>query len=623
MFVRIRQDRFKDKVFNYAYLVKNEWNPFRKKHLQKIIASLGRVENLPIDGTIEKMIIALDNFASKMGFTSLSNGIVLQNITDEKLLSCTYDWGLMILTSQILENLSLDKIIEGSYVKAKRKKISRDKYLTAVTAILARRLYPRNDASERSTHNWYTNSVYLPDKITLSDEDFYRSLDILLEGKDEIEKEYYEKNRNLFNGKLDLVLFDTTSVYYWGNEGASSEKDLLQYGFSKDGKGNLKQLIVGVLMTTDGVPIAHEVFAGNTADVTSFSRIVTILKEKYQIDKVILIADRGMVSENNIVHLEQSNLSYIVGIRMRQLPQSFKRKLLIPVEEDGERGGRETDWMDKAADNLYVSEFPVSRFTEEEITELFIKKIKTGKTATFNEEVIREQVKRRRFFVCLNPLVKQSQKKKREFFTKIIERKIKTTPTKEWIIKNGYKKYLKFDQGLSPSLDYDRLRDEEVYDGKWIVMTNEKGISSYSAGTYYKTLQTIERGFRDLKSLITVQPIFHYKEARIRAHVFTCFLSLVIKWYICRIINQYSQEEGRRFIEEMTDLKAVAVDPSIPLYVRTALNPQTQEKMKKLKMKIPGRIILDGRQKSITPNPKGGRPRKIDPRQFKLPIPDR
>ena len=619
MFVRVREQKIKDKVFSYAYLVKNEWNPFRKKHIQKIVASLGNVRDLPVDGTIEKMIIALDNFANKMGFTSLSNGIVLQDVSDEKLLARTYDWGSMILTQQILKNLSLDKIIEGSHAKAKTKEIAKEKFMMAVTAILAGRFYHRNDASERSTHLWYTDKVYLPDKITLTDEDFYRSLDVLIESKDEIERRYYEQNLNLFNGKLDLVLFDTTSVYYWGAEGPSEEKDLLQYGFSKDGKGNLKQLIVGVLMTTEGVPIAHEVFPGNTADVNSFSRIVTILKEKYQIDKVILIADRGMVSEDNLVHLEQSNLSYIVGIRMRLLPQSLKRKLLVPLDEEEER--YEMEFMDKAADNLFVKEFPVSKFTDNEINDLFLEKIKRGKSATFDEATLREQIKKRRFFVCLNPFLKQKHKKDREFFTRIIERKIRNTPTKEWIIKNGYKKYLKFEKGLSPSLDYDRLRDEEIYDCKWIVMTNEKGISSYTAGTYYKTLQTIERGFRDLKSLITVQPIFHYKEGRIKAHVFTCFLSLILKWYICRQINQYSQIEGRRFIGRMIDLKAVAVDSSIPLYVRTALSPQTQEEMKKLKMKIPGRIILDGRQKTITPNPKGGRPRKIDPNQFKLPIP--
>lgn len=608
MFVRIRKQPGKNGLIPYAYVVNNEWNTIKKKHEQKIIASLGRVNDLPKDGTIEKLVSALDRFAKKMGWAILSEGVILSDLTDENILSQAYDWGPIILTNHILKRLSLDKIISGSASKALKKKISPEKYLAAVTAIIAYRLYPRNDASERSTHNWYTNNVYLPGKIALTDEDFYRSLDVLIDKKDEIEKKYYEQNLNLFNGKLDLVLFDTTSVYYWGSRGPSGEKDLLQYGFSKDGKGNLKQLIVGVLMTTDGVPIAHEVFPGNTADVNSFSRIVPVLKEKYQIDKVILIADRGMVSEQNLVHLEQSGLSYIAGIRMRLLPQSLKKKLLVPLDEEEER--YEMEFMDKTAENLYVQEFPVSRFSDSEISDLFLEKIKKGKTATFDDKAILEAVKKRRFFVCLNPLVKQKHKKDREFFTRVIERKIKTTPTKDWIVKNGYRKYLEFKKGLEPSIDYERLHDEEIYDGKWIIMTNEKGISSYTAGSYYKSLQTIERGFRDLKSLITVQPIFHYKEERMRAHIFTCFLSLVIKWYICRQINQYSQEEGYRFIEDMVNLKAIAVEENTGLYVRTAISKDIQEIMGKLGMKIPGKIISDGRIKLAPVSHSPGRPRK-------------
>jgi transposase len=608
MFVRIRKQPGKNGLIPYAYVVNNEWNTLKKKHEQKIIASLGRVNDLPKDGTIEKLVSALDRFCKKMGWATLANGVILSDLTDETILSKTYDWGSIILVRHILKNLSLDKIISGSGSFALKKKISKEKYLSAVTTILAHRLTPGNDASERSTHTWYTNNCYLPDKITLSDEDFYRSLDVLIAGKDEIEKAYYEKNRDLFNGKLDLVLFDTTSVYYFGAEGPGGEGDLLQYGFSKDGKGNLKQLVVGVLMTTDGVPIAHEVFPGNTADVNSFSRIVTILKEKYSIEKVILIADRGMVSEDNLVHLEQSGLSYIVGIRMRLLPQSLKRKLLIPLDEEEER--YELEFMDKSSDNLYTKEFPVSKFSDSEISDLFIEKIKKRKSATFNETTIREQIKKRRFFVCLNPFVKTKHKKDREFFTRVIERKIAKTPVKDWIIKNGYKKYLKFEQGLSPTLDYDRLRDEEIYDGKWIIMTNEDKISSFMAGSYYKSLQMIERGFRDLKSLITVQPIFHYKEERIKAHIFTCFLTLIIKWYICRMINQYSQEEGYRFIEEMVSLKAVAVEENTCLYVRTAISRETQEMMGKLRMKVPGKIISDGRVKLAPVSHSPGRPRK-------------
>ena len=611
MFVRTRIRKLKNGSSSYAYLVDNQWNSIRKKHEQKIIACLGPTVRLPNDGTIEKIIVALDNFARKEGFSALSGGTVIPEIREGRNLTSSFDWGSLILTIQALKNLSLDKIIQGSLSYAFKKEISREKFIAAVTALLSHRLVPQTDVSERGTHTWYEKRVFLPQKQPLYLTDFYRTLDVLIENKDKIEKEYYGKNRNLFNGKLDLVLFDTTSIYYWGAEGPSGEDDLLQYGFSKDGKGNLKQLIVGVLMTTDGVPIAHEVFPGNTADVNSFSRIVTILKEKYQIDKVILIADRGMVSEENIVHLEQSGLSYIVGIRMRLLPQSLKKKLLVPLDEEEERF--ELEYLDKTADNLYVKEFPVSKFSEEEISELFIKKIKQGKSATFDEAAIREQVKKRRFFVCLNPLVRAGTKKKREFFTKIIERKIRTTPTKEWIVKNGYKKYLKFDQGLSPTIDYDRLRDEEIYDGKWIIMTNEKNISSYTAGTYYKSLQTIERGFRDLKSLITVQPIYHYKEERIRAHIFTCFLSLIVKWYICRVINEYTQGEGRRFIEAMNDLKAIDADRELNIFVRTDIAKETQANMKKLGMKIPGKVIFSPLKQSVPITHRGGRLRKNQP----------
>lgn len=608
MFVRIRKQPGKNGLIPYAYVVNNEWNTVKKKHEQKIIASLGRVDNLPKDGTIEKLVSALDRFCQKMGWATLGSGVILSDLSDEQILSRTHDWGPLVLTTHVLKNLSLDKIIQGSHAKVKRKKISREKFMAAVIAILSRRFYPRSDTSERETHRWYSQSVYLPGKIALTDEDFYRTLDILLEGKDAIEKQYYEQNLNLFHGRLDLVLFDTTSIYYWGAQGAGKEDDLLQYGFSKDGKGNLKQVIVGVLMTSDGVPIAHEVFKGNNPDVFSFRNIISIIKQKYNVGKIILISDRGMVSEDNLIHLEQSELSYVVGIRMRQLSQTLKKKLLEPLDDDYAK--HETLYMDKIADNLFVSEFPVSKLTDDEITDLFVEKIKKGKTATFAEATIKEQIRKRRFFVCLNPFVREASKKKREFFMRIIERKISKTPVKDWIVKNGYRKYLKFEKGLTPTLDDERLRDEEIYDGKWILMTNEKDISSFAAGEYYKTLQNIERGFRDLKSLITVQPIFHWTERRIKAHIFTCFLSLVIKWYICRMINQYSQEKGRRFIEEMIGLKAVAVEENTGLYVRTAISHEAQEIMGKLGMKIPGKIISDGRIKLASVSHRPGRPRR-------------
>src|SRR3989344_5178441 len=113
MFVRIRKQPGKKGLIPYAYVVNNEWNSLKKKHEQKIIASLGRVNDLPERGTIEKLVSALDRFAKKMGWATLSEGIILSNLTDEKTLSQAKDWGSIILTRQILKNLSLDKIISG------------------------------------------------------------------------------------------------------------------------------------------------------------------------------------------------------------------------------------------------------------------------------------------------------------------------------------------------------------------------------------------------------------------------------------------------------------------------------------------------------------------------------
>ena len=614
MFVRVRERQLKNRKSKYAYLVDNRWNTIRKKHEQTIVACLGDVETLPVDGTIEKIISALDTFAAKQGFASLSRGVVLSDITDERVLSAASDYGTLLVAKHVLSQTAIAGVVER-LSRRYTANVSLPSLLSATTAMVAHRFTNRSDASERSTHAWYTDEVFVSGKTPLSSMDFYRSLDFLIDHKDAIEQAYFEGNRDLFSQSLDLVLFDTTSVYYWGgSERPAQETDLLQYGFSKDGKGNLKQLIVGVLMTSSGVPIAHEVFSGNTADVKSFAMIIKTVKEKYKLEKVVLVADRGMVSEENLLILEEMSLGYIVGVRMRSLPHDFQTTLMEGLDPKD---------MEQVNDHLFTRQYHAANFSPQNIKEWFLDRILKGKRKnplpTMDIPTIEGHVKNRRFFVFLNPLVEKATKGKRAFFKAIIEKKIRTTPTKEWIIKNGYKKYVRFPDGINPTLDEEKLEGEELFDGKWVLVTNVKDVSPTEAGRYYQTLQKIERGFRDLKSLITIQPVFHYTEKRIRAHIFVCFLALVIKWHIFRTINPYSQEDGRRFLEDMNHLKAIAVDPTIPLYIRTELTPDVQETMKKLSLKIPGKIIVDGRVKpnAITHRP-SGRPRKDRKAQWQL-----
>lgn len=589
----------------YLSLVESRWNPGKHKHYQVKIAGLGKQDDPEAVVRAQRIASSLTAFCRKSGIPGLSDDTVTVRLSDEAFCSAARDFGIREVASHGLRRLgflhSLE-ILHGKYTA----NLSLSSLSAATEAMIAHRLTNRSDASERSTHAWYTDEVFTPGKLPLTPMDFYRSLDFLIEHKETIEQEYFDGNRDLFAQSLDLVLFDTTSVYYWGKQDIPAEAtDLLQYGFSKDGKGNLKQLIVGVLMTSSGVPIAHEVFPGNTADVAGFARIISAVREKYQLRKVVLVADRGMVSEANLLTLEEMGLGYVVGVRMRALPYDLQATLLADCDPAT---------MDSVNDHLYTRGSPVSNFSQDQIKAWFLDPILKGKRKhplpTMDPKTIEAHVRNRRFFVFLNPVVAAATKGKRAFFREVIKRKISTTPTKEWLIKNGFKKYLKFAEGLHPQMDEERLEAEELFDGKWVLVTNEQEISPVEAGKYYHTLQTIERGFKDLKSLITVQPIFHFTEKRIKAHIFVCFLALILKWYICKTINPFSMEDGRRFLVEMERMKAIEVDQQTSVYVRTALSPEGKRGMEKLSMPIPTKILLDGRGLMPLVKHAGGRPKK-------------
>lgn len=603
------------KGITYQSLVENRWDPVRRKHVQIKIASLGKADDPAGTERVRRILSSLTAFCERHGIANLSGSLLTTDVSSEGFCPSSFDWGIREIATHALSRLGITATLTRCFRGDRERTIGTEKIVAATHALVAHHLTNRSDASERATHAWYTNDLFVPGKLSLSPMDFYRTLDFLMSHKDQIEAAYFADNRDLFSQSLDLVLFDTTSVYYWGGSNHPSEEtDLLQYGFSKDGKGNLKQLMVGVLMTSSGIPIAHEVFPGNTADVTSFATIIKSVKEKYKLENVVLVADRGMVSEENLLILEEMGLGYIVGVRMRSLPADMQTTLMADLDPKE---------MDRVNDHLWTRQYHVANFGDKSIKEWFLDRILKGKRKnplpTMDVKTIEGHVRRRRFFVFLNPLVEKATKAKRAFFKKIISHKIATTPTKEWVVKNGYKKYLSFKDGIHPTLDEERLTGEELFDGKWVLVTNVKDVSAVQAGRYYQTLQKIERGFRDLKSLITIQPVFHFTERRIRAHIFVCFLSLVVKWHIFRTINPYSQEDGRRFLEEMEKLKAIEVDRTIPLYVRTELIDTVCAGMKAVGMKTPGKLLVDGRGNNTTPRHTGRPKKRMEGQQdFKL-----
>jgi len=304
-------------------------------------------------------------------------------------------------------------------------------------------------------------------------------------------------------------MFDTTSIKYWGE---GQDVEALQYGYSKEKRGDLKQLIIGILMTKDGLPVACEIFPGNTSDLKSFLYILEKLKEEYKIAKLIWVADRGMVSTDNISRLNELKQEYILGVKMRQFDRERKDKFLS------------LEGMFPVRDDLYVKEIVVP-----------------------NEG---------RYIVCFNPKEAELEQKKRDFFRQVLEKKIEKSTTKEWIIKNGYRKYIDITKG-EIELNYKRLRAEGQFDGKWVLLTNSK-LDSKQVALYYKDLWQIEASFRDLKDDLQTSPIYHWTERRIIAHIFVSFLSLLLKITFNKKLKQIDKDSSyQEVFDAAREIKAV------------------------------------------------------------------
>jgi transposase len=491
MFARVKRIKTSaGKIREYLLIVENK--RISGKVRQRIVTNLGRIELLKETNIADILIAELKDYAKT------------NKLMDMAKTSCDWskEYGIILVLRRLWEIIGLDEVFKQYLKKYKyRSNLSECILSLAISRLIS-------PGSEHHTSTWL-KAVYEPKWENLQLQHFYRALDFIYYHKQDLEKDLFFKAANLFNQELDLVMFDTTSLKYWGE---GEDIALLQYGYSKEKRGDLKQLIIGILMTKDGLPVGCEIFPGNTSDLKSFLYIIKKLREEYKIGKLIWVADRGMVSTDNISKLNELKQEYILGIKMRQFNQEKKDKFLS------------LDGMFPVRDDLYVKEIIVP-----------------------NEG---------RYIICYNPKEAEIERKKREFFQQVLEKKIEKSTTKEWIIKNGYRKYIDITKG-EIELNYKRLRAEGQFDGKWVLLTNSK-LESRQVALYYKDLWQIEASFRDLKDDLETSPIYHWTERRIVSHIFVSFLSLLLKITFNRRLKQIDKDASyQEVFDAVREIKAV------------------------------------------------------------------
>ena len=308
MYVRVKKFRNKDgSIREYLYIVKGV--RVNGKPRQKVVAYLGRLDELKKEGAIDSLVKGLAKYAEKAK---------VMDVAEDLFLHSAKEYGPVLVFKRIWEELGLGEFL-SRYVA--ERKFEFDVVSAIYAMVLNRLLAP---SSKLGVSRWI-EEVEEPSFSKLSLHHFYRALDVLYENKERLEEALFRRRQDLFSQEVDIVFFDTTTVSFYGE----GPEGLAEYGYSRDKRPDLKQIVVAVALTRGGMPIAHEVFPGSTSDIRSFARVITSLKGRFPIGRVIVVSDRGTVSEENLSLLKDLGLSYIVGVRMRRVREVGRYFLVL------------------------------------------------------------------------------------------------------------------------------------------------------------------------------------------------------------------------------------------------------------------------------------------------------
>jgi len=348
--------------------------------------------------------------------------------------------------------------------------------------------------SKRGVEEWVKEDVALGNPEPVELQHLYRAMDVLLEYRETIHKEVYVAVADLLNLEVDLIFFDTTSTYFEMDE--EDEKGLRRYGHSKDHRPDLPQVVIGLAVTKEGIPVKCWTMPGNTSDMKTVEKVKSDLLG-WKLGRCVWVMDRGMSSEENRLVLQKAGGHYIIGEKLRD-NQEIHREVLA------KRG----------------------RFTTIRAN-LEIKEVTIG-----------DGEKRRRFILVHNPEEAKKDQATRERTLKKIEEALKSIKEQTGPSHNKnvcallshrtMGRYLRQLKTGRIKIDKGKIKEEAHLDGKYIISTSDDTLSPADVALGYKQLMEVERAFRTLKTTLDLRPVFHRKDERIEAHVFLCFLALLL-----------------------------------------------------------------------------------------------
>ena len=497
---------------------------------QRVIANLGRLDYLKANGDIDSLTQSLARFSETLRVISASRTPEIQSCRAKS-------WGPGLVFGRLWEQQGLPEVL-GKLSWCRRFQFDLERVSFALS--LQRLCEPGSDLQGSE----WLKTVEAPgfDKIELHQ--MYRTVGWLSDARYELERELFFQDRDLFNRELDLVFLDTTSTRVYRSE----ETEWTKRGYSRDHRPDLPQLVLCVAVDRRGWPISWEVFPGNTADAKAFAAVIKKFREHFKIGRVSVVADRGMMGKDAIKLLtedEHSPYDFILGCRMRKVREVREEVL--------SRAGRYRE----VAPNLKVKEVVVEG---------------------------------RRYVVCKNDEEAARDAAARVAIVDRLREKLDAGQAKSLVGNLGYRRFLKGSKG-SWTIDEKAVRDDERFDGVFVLRTNLKLPAAEIAATY-KGLWRVERTFREEKSTLEVRPLFHHQDETRIGHIVASFLALRLEVDLQRRMEE--KKIGASWPDLMRDLnefRAVRLDlDGVPYLIRTDLEGRAYDAFRCAGVRVPPRV---------------------------------
>ena len=441
------------------------------------------------------------------------------------------------LAWQLVQKLGLEDFLQQSIPTGKADLEWAVMSLVLVIARLCRPSSELHIAEHFYRQTALSDILGVPEK-KVNESRLYRTLDALLPHKEALEVHLKNRLGELFNLEYDLLLYDVTSTYF---EGQAAANPLAQRGYSRDQRSDCKQVCIGLVVSRCGMPLGYEVFAGNTADVTTVEHIVETMQRRYGKSDRIWVMDRGMVSEENIEFLKEEGRRYILGTTKSHL-KKFEQQLL---EEDWHTvhegvevklcespdGDEETFILCRSADRRKKDEAIVRRFEQKIEQRLEAMAARCQKQHRHVQKVEREVGRLLGQNTRAAGLFDVEVKADAQGFAKLTWKKV--TARTDWATLSA---------------------------GCYLLRSNVKDWSDGDLWKAYIQLTEAEAAFRIHKSDLRIRPIWHQKEGRVLSHILVCFLAYVLWKTLAAMCQQAGLgHEPRRVLEELSQIRSIDV----------------------------------------------------------------